>query len=158
MNTDKLVTSMPTTRFATLKDVPQLVDLLQDLFRVEADFVPEPEKQRAGLEMLLQEPTRAKVWVVEQEFRIVAMCTLQLVISTAEGNRAGLIEDVVVAPDMRRRGIGSKLLATVQDWARRNNVSRLQLLCDAENATAKHFYWSNQWQPTQLACWRQLIK
>ncbi|MEW8500013.1 MAG: hypothetical protein AB2699_16035, partial [Candidatus Thiodiazotropha taylori] len=66
-------------------DIDKMVDLLRQLFSIEADFNVDPDKQRRGLE-LLQESEAAEIFVVRSARQeVVAMATLQLVVSTAEG-------------------------------------------------------------------------
>ena len=38
---------------ATLDDLPALVDMLMELFALEADFEPDREKQQTGLRLVL---------------------------------------------------------------------------------------------------------
>lgn len=49
------------------------------------------------------------------KFTIVGMATIQTLISTAEGGRVGLVEDVVVDESFRGKGIGKLLLAGIEE-------------------------------------------
>ena len=140
-------------RAARPTDVARMVGLLDLLFAIEADFRPDPARQRQGLALLLDD-RRAKVLVAELTDGVVGMCTGQLVVSTAEGGPALLVEDVVVDPDHRGRGIGRAMLAALADWARGRGVRRLQLLADANNGPALAFYDRLGWRATALVCWR----
>jgi GNAT superfamily N-acetyltransferase len=75
-------------------------------------------------------------------------------VSTAEGGRVGLVEDVVVDSSYRCRGVGTMLLARLIDWARGNKFIRLQLLADRTNHVAVDFYRSRGWSATSLNCMR----
>ena len=130
-----------------------MVGLLDLLFAIEADFRPDPARQRQGLALLLDDG-RARVLVAEWADGVVGMCTGQLVVSTAEGGPALLVEDVVVDPDHRGRGVGSALLAALTDWARGHGVRRLQLLADGNNGPALAFYDRLGWRATALVCRR----
>ena len=130
-------------------------DLLTELFSIETDFAPDVEKQIRGLSVLIAGPPgRARVLVAEQSGLVVGMATVQTLISTAEGGRVGLIEDVIVHCDVRGRGIGTQLLAAIVDWARVNGLTRLQLLADRDNQPAQAFYISRNWSSTHLICLR----
>ena len=142
-----------TVRAARPKDVERMVGLLDLLFAIEADFRPDPAHQQQGLALLLGEE-RARVLVAERADGVVGMCTGQLVVSTAEGGPALLVEDVVVDPDHRGRGVGSALLAALTDWARGHGVRRLQLLADGTNGPALAFYDRLGWRATALVCRR----
>ena len=130
-----------------------MVGLLDLLFTMEADFCPDPARQRQGLALLLDDG-RARVLVAERADGVVGMCTGQLVVSTAEGGPALLVEDVVVDPDHRGRGVGSALLAALTEWARGRGVRRLQLLADGNNGPALAFYDRLGWRATALVCRR----
>ena len=138
-------------RFAVLADVTSLVALLQQLFSLEFDFAGDPEKQRHGLRLLLGNP-QAIVVVVTVGKQVLGMCSGQLLISTAEGGYSVLVEDVVVLPEWRGKGIGRALLAAVADWAEERGATRLQLLADRNNAHAFGFYRQLGWQTTELVC------
>ena len=142
-----------TVRAARPTDMARMVGLLDLLFAIEADFRPDPARQRQGLALLLDD-RRAKVLVAELTDGVVGMCTGQLVVSTAEGGPALLVEDVVVDPDHRGRGIGRAMLAALADWARGRGVRRLQLLADANNGPALAFYDRLGWRATALVCRR----
>jgi GNAT superfamily N-acetyltransferase len=141
-------------RLAEIRDIPVMIGLLAELFSIEADFHPDPDRQMAGLRSLLQTPA-AKAWVAEKEGRVVGMITLQIVISTAEGGSAGLIEDLVVAQAWRGQGVGRELLAAAERWARQNGLRRLQLLADCDNRPALDFYRRMGWRSTRLVALRK---
>ena len=77
-----------------------LVALLRQLFAIEEDFRIDEERQRRGLAMLLDNP-QALILVAEAAGRVIGMCSGQLLVSTAEGGPALLVEDVVVAEGFR---------------------------------------------------------
>src|SRR3954463_13512308 len=81
---------------ATERDVEAMTALLGELFRVEHDFAPQPERQAAGLRLLLKRERAAGVFVARESSRVVGMTTAQLVVSTAEGGLSAWIEDVTV--------------------------------------------------------------
>jgi len=137
-------------RRATEADLPALVELLQVLFAIEADFALDPERQRRGLAAMLVDTERSVVLVADGDGATVGMATGQLIISTAEGGAACLVEDLVVAADWRRHGIGGWLLDQVAAWAAARGATRLQLVADRENQAALRFYDRRGWRRTQL--------
>jgi len=125
---------------ATPKDLPRLVELLGILFESEAEFARDPEKQRAGLQAILADPSKGRVFVAREGRDVVAMASLLYTVSTAEGGRAAWFEDLVVAPEQRQRGIGEALLKHVVAEARKEGVLRLTLLTDMQNERAQAMY------------------
>ena len=148
---------MITLRPAKPSDIPELVELLKALFSIEADFDFDPEKQACGLNLLLNSKKDC-ILVAErlEDNRVLGMCTVQTLISTAEGGPVGLLEDLVVAADFRHLGIGAKLLAGAVAWAECQGLKRLQLLADKNNLAALRFYQKQGWESTQLVCLRKL--
>jgi ribosomal protein S18 acetylase RimI-like enzyme len=143
-----------TIRPATPADIPAMVELLRLLFAIEADFTFCGDRQRRGLELLLAAP-QARVMVAEVDGQTVAMATAQLTISTAEGGPALTIEDVVVDPPYRGRGLARSLLTELTAWGESHGAQRLQLLADRDNAPALAFYHRLGWKHTKLICLRQ---
>lgn len=142
-------------RSAARSDLDALVSLLGVLFSIEADFRPDPERQRRGLLRALTDPDRAGVLVAERAGAVIGMVTAQLVVSTAEGGASAWIEDMVVAAPERGRGVGRRLLEAIEAWATARGASRLQLLADRENAPALAFYARLGWSATRLVCLRR---
>lgn len=143
-------------RHATKADIKSMAALLKELFSIETDFVIDATKQETGLELLLAEP-EALVLAAEYENSVAGMCTVQTVISTAEGSKAGIVEDLVVSDRFRRQGIGQALLTAAEEWAAKHDINRLQLLADKGNNQALEFYASREWQPTDMGCLRKFI-
>lgn len=134
-------------------DLGRLSKLLTVLFAIEADFQIDEERQQRGLQLMLAAP-QACVLVAEAKGAIIGMATGQLTISTAEGEPALLVEDVVVEEVWRGRGIGRKLLAELGEWAVVQGAGRLQLLADRNNKAGLAFYRKLGWRSTELICLR----
>jgi GNAT superfamily N-acetyltransferase len=141
-------------RRARVGDLDAMVRLLAALFTLEPDFVPDATRQRRGLAMLLGDP-RATILVAERRDGVVGMATVQLVVSTAEGDLSALVEDVVVEEGLRGEGIGRRLVLAIEEWARARNATRLQLLTEADNEPAIRFYERVGWRSTRLVCLRR---
>jgi GNAT superfamily N-acetyltransferase len=145
-------------RRATSDDILAMCDLLCDLFSMESDFCADSQKQAAGLSLLLADRSGlSAVLVAEKGDEIVGMCSVQTLISTAQGGPAGLLEDLIVRKDHRGNGIGTRLLSEIFRWCDTKNISRLQLLRDLDNETALKFYAGNGWTDTRLVCMRKML-
>ena len=68
------------------------------------------------------------------------MIAILFTVSTAEGGRAAWLEDMVVHPDWRRRGIGRHLLNHALAEAKMAGCTRITLLTDCQNNQAMRFY------------------
>lgn len=145
----KVMTNDVKLRPADHSDIDSLLTLLQQLFAIERDFSIDADKQRNGLQLLIGRKD-ALLLVAEVKSQIVGMCSLQRLISTAEGGYVGLVEDVVIDNECRGQGIGRQLLAAVEDYAVAAGLLRIQLLADQDNSSALQFYQRNDWQLTAL--------
>ena len=125
---------------AARSDIPRLVELLGILFSHEREFSPNPEKQAEALEAILADRSRGRIYVAREGATVVGMASLLYTISTAEGGKAALFEDLIVDPQHRRKGIGSKLVNYVIQQARAEGVLRITLLTDLQNDTALGLY------------------
>jgi len=121
-------------------ELPQLVALLGLLFSEEAEFTPDPAKQAPALGMLVPESTAGAVFVAREGGHAVAMASLIYTVSTAEGGRAALFEDLIVHPAHRGRGVATALVRFVIEEARRRGILRLTLLTDMQNGHAQALY------------------
>ena len=125
---------------AAAKDLPQLVELLGQLFEQEAEFTPNAAKQEAALKLIFADPKVGKLYVARDGGKVVAMASLLYTVSTAEGGKAALFEDLVVRPEYRKQGIGAQLLEHVIAQARAEGVLRMTLLTDMQNERAQVLY------------------
>src|SRR5262245_6284384 len=127
----------------TLEDLPQIVDLLHDLFSHEGDFMPNRAKQMRGLRLILEQPNRGRIFVLRKNGMILGMINLLFTISTAEGGFVILLEDLVVHRDFRGQGFGDKLLKHAIEYARKKAFLRITLLTDRLNEQGQEFFESH---------------
>jgi GNAT superfamily N-acetyltransferase len=142
---------------ATLEDLPQLTDLLLDLFSQEPDFTPNRTKQMRGLRLLLEQPNRGRIFVLRHNGLILGMINLLFTISTAEGGFVILLEDVVVHRDHRHRGFGDKLLRHAVEYARKKDFLRITLLTDRLNEASGRFFKAHGFSQSTMVPMRLIL-
>jgi ribosomal protein S18 acetylase RimI-like enzyme len=128
---------------ATLDDLPELTELLFELFSQEGDFIPNREKEMRGLRLLLEQPSRGRVFVLRSPIKIVGMINLLITISTAEGGFVLVLEDLIVDKEYRRQGFGTQLLNYAIEFAKKKKFLRITLLTDKPNQELKRFFAKN---------------
>lgn len=143
-------------RNARASDIEILTGLLGELFALERDFTPRPVLQSTALTMILEDPSYRLVVAADREDRPIGLFSLHILISTAEGGRVGLLEDLIVSGEFRGRGVGRALMDEVDRIVRREGLVRLQLLADRGNDPALEFYRRNGWRETALTVLRKL--
>lgn len=139
MNTQSII------RAATPDDIPVLSLLLATLFAQEADFHPDLEKQSRGLSAIVENPDIGRILLLQEENaegepEITGMVNLLFTISTAEGGRVAILDDLVVREDRRGGGRGSRLLQAAIDTAHQQACLRITLNTDRDNADARRLY------------------
>jgi GNAT superfamily N-acetyltransferase len=125
---------------ATKEDIPGLCELLRLLFAQEAEFPSDRSLQSAGLREIIDFPERGQILVLREWGSPLGMINVLFTVSTALGGRVAILEDLVVHPDHRGSGAGSKLLQAAIDFAKSVGCRRLTLLTDQTNISAQRFY------------------
>ena len=135
---------------ASEQDLPHMARLVALLFAIEQDFEIDFDKQLSGITKLyLHEGT--DLLVAKHEGGVVGMVTMQRLISSAEGDYVGQIEDLVVREDYRKMGVGSRLINKMRFMAQEYGYKRIQLAADIDNDYALQFYARRGFRRTHLA-------
>jgi GNAT superfamily N-acetyltransferase len=142
---------------ATLGDVPALAELLSELFTQEAEFTPDVNAQRRGLARIISNPEIGFILVAKDEHSTLGMVNILYVVSTFLGERAGLLEDMIVAPRARGAGIGGRLLDRAIATARQQGCKRMTLLTDVTNESAQRFYRHHGFAPSPMVPLRLML-
>jgi GNAT superfamily N-acetyltransferase len=143
--------------FASASDLPQLADLLAELFTLESDFSPERDKQLQGLTLILENPACGQLFVLRDGAQIAGMVNALITVSTAEGGRVLLLEDIIVQAEYRGRGLGRQLVSHVLDWAQTQGMTRVTLLADKGNYAALNFYGKLDFELSHMTVLRKKI-
>ncbi len=125
---------------AKIADIEDLIDLLTVLFSQEAEFNPNRNLQRNGLEMILNDTSIGSIFVLKDDDAIIGMVSLLWSVSTALGGKVAFLEDMIVNPMYRGRDGGSILLKYAIDYAQKCSCKRITLLTDSDNHLAQKFY------------------
>lgn len=131
----------PRIRTAVAEDLPALLDLYRQLAG------DRPESQPAGpaaagpiLARILADPAR-QLLVADADGRVVGTAEVLVIANLTHGGQPwAIVENVVVAADARRLGVGRALMAHIVEQAREAGCYKIQLLSRAERADAHLFY------------------
>ena len=143
---------------ATLDDLPALVDLVMSLFQIEEDFEPDRNKQEHGLRLILEQPNRGRIFVLRTDHSLIGMVNLLFTISTAEGGMVMLLEDVIIHPEHRGQGYGTRLVEYVLDFARKKDFRRVTLLTDRISEESQRFFRRFGFVPSHMIPMRLPLK
>jgi len=135
-------------------DIPELCELLNILFSQEAEFSPDYTAQARGLSLIIRNPQVGQIFIARMNSQTMGMVSLLYTVSTALGERVCLLEDMVVLPDGRGTGIGSRLVDTAIKFARDAGCKRITLLTDRSNVNAQRFYKNHGFKSSDMLPFR----
>ena len=147
----------PRVEPATIEDLPALTTLVMELFAASGDFSPDRSVQERGLQLILEQPNRGRIFVLRNNHRIFGMVNLLFTISTARGGFVILMEDVIVHPNHRGQGYGTMLLKHVVDFAKQKNFKRITLLTDKISEESQEFFRKNGFEHSNMIPMRRII-
>jgi GNAT superfamily N-acetyltransferase len=142
---------------ATIEDLPSLAELLMDLFTQESDFRPDFNNQMRGLRLILEQPSRGRIFVLRSANQIIGMINLLFTISTAEGGFVILLEDLIIARNFRGQGMGSELLTYAIEYVRQKGFLRITLLTDRASAGSLTFFEKHGFQRSDMVPMRLFL-
>ena len=148
---------MKNIRQAEQDDVKELSKLLTILFSQEAEFKPDNDRQVRALSEIIKNPASGQIFVMTDNKRIIGMVSLLFSISTAMGERAAFLEDMIIHPDYRNRNNGSELIEYALSYADENSIKRITLLTDSDNKAASSFYEKHGFEKSAMVPFRKYI-
>ena len=155
--TSSSVANRPKVTPATIEDLQGLTDLVMELFAESNEFTSNHDVQERGLALILEQPSRGRIFLVRNETRIIGMVNLLFTISTAMGGFVILMEDVIVHPAHRGQGYGTMLLDQVIEFAKQKDFKRITLLTDKISAESQNFFRKNGFEYSNMIPMRRII-
>ena len=143
---------------ATVDDIPELVELLSLLFAQEVEFSPDIPAHTRALTTIISNPDIGVIMVAKDQSRVVGMVNILFTVSTALGERVGILEDMIVLPARRGAGVGTTLLRRAIAKAQERGCRRLTLLTDADNRSAHRFYERHGFVISEMVPFRLALK
>ncbi len=147
----------PRVEPATIEDLPALAELVMNLFGASGDFKPDRTVQERGLQLILEQPNRGRIFIVRNQNQIFGMVNLLFTISTACGGFVILMEDVVIHPDHRGQGYGTLLLDYAAEFAKKKHFKRITLLTDRISAESQEFFKQRGFEYSNMIPMRRII-
>ncbi|MGD9623762.1 MAG: GNAT family N-acetyltransferase [Arcobacter sp.] len=144
-------------RVANSLDISNLSKLLNELFSLEKEFIPNETLQKKALETIINDEKIGNILVCTYENRVVAMVNLLYSFSTALGSRVVILEDMIVSNEYRDKNIGSKLLEFAKEFAKSKGIERITLLTDDDNFKAHKFYEKNGFKKSSMVVFRTFL-
>ncbi len=133
-------------RLATIKDCKQVISLLDELMLEACRLnkqTPISHTENGVREKFYQEEIQRKdikIFVAEENKKVVGMAELFIVPILRRGYYQGVIETFVVTENLRGEGIGSKLIQAVFKYCKEKKITVLKLTSDINMKDAHNFY------------------
>jgi ribosomal protein S18 acetylase RimI-like enzyme len=121
-------------------DVPLLLPLMEDFNRWEAIEWNQPRTE-AAIDRLLDDPALGFMLVALTD-RIVGYAVVTYNFDLEFGGRDAIVTEVFVVPEVRRNGIGRKLMQVITERAMQEKLTSLHLAVRPENERARQLYTS----------------
>lgn len=109
-----------------------------------------PEEAAPLLARISANPDQALLVAVEDGEAVGTVVVIAYPNLTHEGRPAGLIENMVVSPSVRRGGVGRALLDAANDWMRARNVVKVSLTSNQAREGAHRFYEALGWERSHV--------
>lgn len=150
-------TDLPRIETATIEDLEQITELVMELLELQGDFMPDRCIQENGLRLILESPSKGRIFVLRNDHRIIGIVNLLFTISTAVGGMVILLEDFIVHPDFRGLGYGSSMLQHVKNFAKQKKFIRITLLTDKISSDSQKFFKSQGYQYSNMIPMRMIV-
>lgn len=132
--------SEPLFRPASLNDLDLLLEMVRD-FHVMEHLACERETVSRIISELIGRPELGKLCVAETtEGRLAGYALLGYGYSIEYGGRDAFIDEIYLAPEYRKKGIGARFLKWVVAEAEKAGISVIHLEVDLENHRAFEVY------------------
>lgn len=129
---------------ATIADLDQLVPLF-DAYR---QFYAQPSDLSGARAFLSERLKRAQSTIflaLDETGHALGFTQLYPSFTSTRMRRIFILNDLYVAPEGRRQGVGKALLTASADFARTEGAARLTLSTAIDNLTAQRVYEANGW-------------
>jgi len=95
---------------------------------------------RRDFEALLQDQSHGQVWLLKHDDRAVGYLVLTVGFSMEYGGLVGVLDDLFVRPEYRRRGLGYVGLTVLLDECRSRGVTAVSVEVGRNNEPAQSLY------------------
>lgn len=139
---------------ATVEDL----DLIVPLFDAYRQFYRQPSEPERARRFLLERfgHSQSVILLAFEGAAAIGFTQLYPSFSSAAMARILILNDLFVAPEARRRGVGTALLRAAAQYGRRVGAVKLALSTELSNTTAQSLYERMGWKRDTVFCAFQL--
>jgi ribosomal protein S18 acetylase RimI-like enzyme len=147
--------SPDSSRFSVKRAGVEDLELVVPLFDAYRQFYrqkPDLELARAFLSERFRNRESMVFVALDSDGKALGFTQLYPSFSSAIARRIFVLNDLFVANDARRSGVGRALLQAALEFGRAEGAARLQLATELDNGTAQALYAIARWQRDKMFC------
>ncbi|EKD43096.1 MAG: hypothetical protein ACD_72C00462G0004 [uncultured bacterium] len=142
------------TRLATIEDKQAVLNLLEELSdevneKIGSSTKGDVVKIGNNIFEEIINRTDTHIFLAIENNEVVGLATFYLLPNIRHNWHRGHIEDFIIGKKMRGSGIGSKLIETIKDFCKQNNIKVFKLDSANELRDAHNFYRKNGGRQTE---------
>ncbi len=126
-------------REASSADMEAVVPLVAEFCR-HFDYGFSEPRARASLEMMLADPKLGRLFVVENNRRVIGYLVVAFSFSLEYGGRTAFIDEFFIGPAGRGLGFGRRALDFVTEFCRSQKINAILLEAEESNPRATALY------------------
>lgn len=125
---------------ADKSDVDTLLLLIQKFYELDGNITFNSSLTRKALIQLLNDESIGRIWLIQDQSKIIGYVILTLSYSLEYGGRDAFIDEFYIESDYQRQGIGKQTIKFLEEVCIALNVQALHLEVERENTSAQSFY------------------
>lgn len=125
---------------ADKSDVDTLLLLIQKFYELDGNITFNSSLTRKALIQLLSDESIGRIWLIQDQSKIIGYVILTLSYSLEYGGRDAFIDELYIESDYQRQGIGKQTIKFLEEICIALNVQALHLEVERENTSAQSFY------------------
>lgn len=137
-----MTTMVRRTGLTHLDVVARLFDQYRGFYGQPSDLATATAFIRARMER-----DESVIFLAWNDDAAVGFTQLYPAFSSVSASRVWILNDLLVVPEARRKGVARALLSAAAEFARADGALRLELEADHDNATAQALYRAMGWSP-----------
>ncbi|HIK06420.1 MAG TPA: GNAT family N-acetyltransferase [Trichormus sp. M33_DOE_039] len=125
---------------ADKSDVDTLLLLIQKFYELDGTITFNSSLTRKALIQLLSDESIGRIWLIQDQSKIIGYVILTLSYSLEYGGKDAFIDEFYIESDYQRQGIGKQTIKFLEEVCIALNVQALHLEVERENTSAQSFY------------------
>jgi ribosomal protein S18 acetylase RimI-like enzyme len=130
---------------ATVADVEKIAAMRRQLYEKYPATIDEP-RDRHTLLQLIEQPALGAAWLIIADGKTVGYALVTYCYSIEFGGRFALLDELWLAPETRRHGIGADAIKLIEEILQPQKITALRLEVEQTNSGAQRFYGRNNFQ------------